>query len=107
MLQTPVPKTGVIAAKLVEVAHRLWSGPALARDGFAVKVITTSSVEAAQGAFAIVQRRVYTVPATPVNAEVGDVGVVTVPPTPETMLQLPTPTVGVFAAKVTEVPQMF
>ena len=33
----------------------------------------------------------------------GLVGVVTVPPVPDTMLQAPVPTVGVFAASVTEV----
>ena len=45
-------------------------------------------------------------PATPVKAEVGLLGVVTVPPAPVMMVQVPDPTVGVFAAKVAEVPQM-
>ena len=40
----------------------------------------------------------------PVNAEVGLVGVVTEPPAPETMLQAPVPIVGVFPAKLVEVP---
>ena len=45
-------------------------------------------------------------PATPVKAEVGLVGVVTVPPAPAMMVQVPDPTVGVFPAKVAEVPQI-
>jgi len=68
--------------------------------GFAVSVITTSSVEAVQGALLIVQRSVYVVPATPVKPEVGLDGVVTVPPTPLMMLHAPVPVVGVLAAKV-------
>ena len=46
-------------------------------------------------------------PAAPVKVEVGLVGVVIVPPAPLMMLQEPVPTVGVLAAKVVEVPQMF
>ena len=44
-------------------------------------------------------------PATPVNVDVGLLGVVTVPPAPLTMLHAPVPLVGVLAAKVTLVPQ--
>jgi len=44
-------------------------------------------------------------PATPEKVEAGLVDVVIVPPVPETMLQAPVPTVGAFAAKVTEVAQ--
>ena len=47
------------------------------------------------------------VPAVPVKADVGLVGVVIVPPAPDTMLQEPVPMVGVLAARVVEVPQMF
>ena len=47
--------------------------------------MTTSSVEAVQGELLIVQRKVYVVPATPVNPEVALDGVVTVPPAPDTM----------------------
>lgn len=75
----------------------------MATVGFAVNVMTTSSVEALQGELLIVQRNVYVVPATPVKVEVGLDGVVTVPPAPLTMLQAPVPTVAVFAAKVAEV----
>ena len=71
------------------------------------KVIITSSIEAAHGVLAIVQRRVYVVPAVPENADVGLEGVVIVPPAPETMLHEPVPIAGVFAAKVVDVPQIF
>ena len=44
-------------------------------------------------------------PATPVNVEVGLLGVATLPPTPEMMLQAPVPEKGTLAARVVEVPQ--
>ena len=44
-------------------------------------------------------------PATPVKEDVGFVGVPTLPPAPETMLQLPVPEVGVLPAKFVDVPQ--
>jgi len=65
--------------------------------------MTTSSVEAVQGALLIVQRKVYVVPATPVNPEVGLDGVVIVPPVPLMIVHAPVPTLGVFAANVAEV----
>ena len=58
MLHEPMPMTGVLPAKVVPVAQIVWSEPALATVGVAVNVITTSSVEATQGAFATVQRSV-------------------------------------------------
>ena len=44
-------------------------------------------------------------PGVPENEDVGLEGVVTVPPAPLTMLQLPVPIAGVLPASVTEVPQ--
>ena len=41
------------------------------------------------------------------NVEVALVGLANEPPVPETIVQSPVPTVGVFAVKVTEVPQTF
>ena len=63
-------------------------------------VIITSSVDAVHGLFDIVHRKVYAVPAVPVNADVPDDGVVTVPPVPDMMLHAPVPAEGVFAASV-------
>ena len=67
----------------------------------ALNVTSTSSVEAVHGLLLMIQRRVYVVPAVPVNVEVGLEVVVTVPPLPLTMLHAPVPTVAVFAASVT------
>jgi hypothetical protein len=69
--------------------------------GALLNVITTSSVDAVQGLFDIVHLRVYVVPAVPLNVEVALVGVVIVPPAPDTMLHAPVPKVGVLAASVT------
>ena len=57
-LHAPVPTTGVFAANVAVVPQTVSSGPAFATVGLAVNVMTTSSVDAAQGAFAIVQRKV-------------------------------------------------
>ena len=58
MLQLPVPTVAVFAANVALVPQTVWSGPAFDVVGVATKVITTSSVEAVQGALLIVQRRV-------------------------------------------------
>ena len=58
MVQVPDPLVGVLPASVTEVAHTVWSGPAFAVVGLLLKVITTSSVEFAQGGFEVVQRRV-------------------------------------------------
>ena len=62
ILQAPVPAEGVLPARVTEVKPQLaapvWSGPALAAVGFLLKVITTSSVEAAHGLLEIVHRNV-------------------------------------------------
>jgi len=65
-----------------------------------VVVITTSSVEGAQGLLAIVQRSVA-VPGTakPVTPEVGEEGVVTVA-VPDTTVHVPEPLEGVLPASV-------
>ena len=65
--------------------------------------MTTSSVDAAHGAFDIVQRKVYDVPAVPVKVEVGLDGVPIVPPVPLIIVQLPVPIVGALPASVTDV----
>lgn len=58
MPHEPAPTDGVLPAKVVVVAQSVWSDPALAAVGLAVSVITTLSVEAAQGALAILHRSV-------------------------------------------------
>ena len=71
--------------------------------GFLLNVILTSSFEGAHGALDIVHRKTYAVPAVPVKVEVGLVGVVIVPPVPDTIVHNPVPTTGVLAARVTDV----
>jgi hypothetical protein len=61
-------------------------------------MVTSSCAE--QFPFVIVQRRLYEVPAVPVNVEVGLEGVVTFPPAPLVMLHAPDPIAGVLAANV-------
>ena len=58
MVQVPDPTVGVFPAKVADVPQMVWSGPAFAVVGFAVRLMTTSSKEAVHGAFVIVQRRV-------------------------------------------------
>ena len=57
-VQAPVPTVAVLPANVAVVAQTVWSDAALAVVGFLLKVIITSSVEAVQGALAIVQRKV-------------------------------------------------
>ena len=54
----PVPTVGAFAANVALVAQTDWFGPALDVVGLALRLITTSSVEAVHGALAIVQRSV-------------------------------------------------
>jgi hypothetical protein len=55
------------------------------------------------GGFVMVQRKVYAVPAVPVNVLTGLVGVVIDPPVPLTILHAPVPVTGVLPANVTVV----
>ena len=60
-------------------------------------------MDAVQGLFVIVQRKVYEEPAVPVKVDAALDAVVIVPPVPLTMLHAPVPTVGALPARVTEV----
>jgi hypothetical protein len=71
--------------------------------GLRLNVTTTSSVDAVHVEFVIVHLNVYDVPAVPLNVDEGLDAVAMVPPDPLTILHAPVPTVGVFAAKVTDV----
>jgi hypothetical protein len=99
--QAPVPTEGVFAASVVVVVlHKDRSDPAFAVVGSALTDITTSSVDAVQGAFDMVHLKVADEPITkPVTPDVGDDGVVIVA-VPETTDQAPVPTVGVFPASI-------
>ena len=55
-----------------------------------------------QGEFEILHLNTYVVPTVPLNVEVGLEEFPKDPPVPLTIVQLPVPTDGVFAAKVTE-----
>lgn len=79
------------------------AAPVITGVGRVLNVILTSSVEGVHDALVIVHLNVYVDPATPVKVLVGLVGVVTVPPIPEVIVQAPVPTAGAFAAKVTVV----
>jgi hypothetical protein len=104
----PVPVTGVLPAKVAVVTPQagVISEPAFAAVGGAVLVITTSSVEAVQGALEIVHLKVLAPTPSAVSPEVGDEGVVIVP-APEINVHNPVPDAGVFPAKVAVVAQTF
>jgi hypothetical protein len=75
----------------------------LAAVAFWLKVIITSSADAAHGELDMVHLSVYVVPVVPLNVDVALVGVVIVPPTPDTILHTPVPAEGTFPASVTVV----
>ena len=106
MLHTPVPIEGAFAARVTvvnpQVAAPVWSGPAFETVGAWLKVTTTSSVEEEQ-AVEMVHRKVYVLPAVPVNVDVRLDGVVTVPPVPDTIVHAPVPDEGALPASVTVV----
>jgi hypothetical protein len=57
--QAPVPIVAVLPARVkLPLSHLVWSAPAFATVGFLLNVTSTSSVDAVQGAFEIVQRKV-------------------------------------------------
>ena len=99
--QSPVPTPGIFPERIaLPVTQMVCAEPFVAMVGSGLLVITTSSVEAAQGALAIVHLSVDEAPTVnPVTADVGDEGVVATA-VPEIVDQLPTPIVAVLPAKV-------
>lgn len=100
--QVPVPTVGVLPAIVAEpeVVQIVWSPPALAGVTAVVKAMTTSSLDAVQGALAIVQRKVY-VPATDtVTLVVGALALAKLAvPGPLNSVQIPVPVVAVLPAR--------
>jgi hypothetical protein len=102
-VQVPVPEVAVFPAKVAEVLQTVWLGPAAATVGAATPVMVTVLVDAGQGALLMVHWKTFAPTPSPVNPEVGDVGVVMVP-APPTKVHKPVPIVAVFPLKVAVVP---
>jgi hypothetical protein len=105
--QAPVPTVGVLAARFAVVVafnpHKFWFNPAFAVVGGSNKVIVTSAVEGAQVApLVIVQRKTFG-PYDKPDTVVVDTAALPKLPDPDTTVQAPVPTVGVFAARFTVV----
>jgi hypothetical protein len=105
-LQFPVPITGVLPARVAVDVQIVWLDPASAVVGGLNTVMVRSSVEAAQVPLLVVQRRTLAPKPRPVTAEAGLADVVMIA-VPETTVQFPVPVVGVLAASVLELVQMF
>jgi hypothetical protein len=103
-VHNPVPIAGVFPASVkFPLLQIVWSGPAAAVVGLRLNVMTTSSVDAVQGAFEMVHLKVYVVPAVPLNVDVGLAAFPKLPPAPLTILHAPVPAAAVLAASVTVV----
>src|SRR5690348_6772332 len=89
ILQVPVPIAGVLAARLAVGPQTIWFGPAAATVGAASNLIVTVDVLGAQTPLEIDHCKTYVVPAVPVKVDVGLEGVVTVPPNPLMIDQVP------------------
>jgi hypothetical protein len=104
IVHAPVPTVGELAANVTAPPTQILCVlPANEVDGFRLNVIVTSEVEGVQGALLIVQRKTYVVPAVPLNGDVGLAAFAKDPPVPLTIVHAPVPTVGVLAARVTDV----
>ncbi len=106
VLHNPVPCDGVLAARVTvvspQVADPIWSAPADAVVGVLLKVMLTSSV-VVQLPLVTDHLNTYADPDVPENVDKGLRGKRIVPPLPETILQLPTPSKGILAASITVV----
>jgi hypothetical protein len=100
-----LPPFAGVAASVAEEAQMDWLGPASGERGFESTVIETSSNEAAQVPFEIVQRNTVVPadkPETEVVAEVASANEAA----PEVTVQSPVPMSGMFPARVVVVAQM-
>jgi hypothetical protein len=105
-LQLVAPVAPPVKVNVLPAQIGFGEAEAVTAVGGAVLVITTSSVEAVQGALEIVHLKVLAPMPRAVSPEVGDEGVVIVP-APEINVHNPVPDAGVFPAKVAVVAQTF
>jgi len=103
-VHAPMPVVIVLPANVAVVAQTLWSGPARAVVGAAVRVIVTSSNDGVQDPLVLVQRNVFAPTARFVTPLVGEAGVVTVAP-PAITVHAPVPVEIVLPANVAVVAQ--
>lgn len=108
--QFPVPLDGLFAFKAINVAPQvaalIWSTPALAIEGALFTTMVTSEKEETQVPFEIVHRSTVLPKFKPLIVLEGEVELEKVP-LPEIIDHAPIPTVGVFAANVADVIQLF
>jgi hypothetical protein len=97
-LQAPVPITGVLPAKVAVVAHTVCDTPAFEIVGGELRIIATVELDVPQ-LLEMVHWKTLVPVLIPVTPEAGEVGLV-MAPLPDTNVQLPVPTAGVFPAKV-------
>ena len=89
-VQAPVPVVIVLPARVAVAAHTVWSGPAAAVVGEAVRVIVTASLVVGQIPLLLVHRKVFVPFTKPVTPLVGELGVVT-EAVPAVTVQVPVP----------------
>ena len=98
-VQSPVPTVAALAASVAVGEQIVWSGPAADVVGSWSTLMVMASVLGVQVPFVIVHTNVLTPVVKPVTPELGSVGSVTVA-VPVLNVQIPVPTIGVFAANV-------
>ena len=98
----PVPTDGEFPdSAALPVLHIVCVEPFVAVVGFWLNFTSISSKDAVHGAFEIVQRKVYVVPAIPLKLVVGLVASANVPPVPLSTVHNPVPIDGALPASVT------
>jgi hypothetical protein len=99
--QLPIPVVGIFADNTVdgELTQSVWLGPATDVPGNPKTAIVNVEIGETHAPLVIVHRKTVLPTVSPVNPVVGDVSAVIVP-LPESIDQVPTPTVGVFPVSV-------